>query len=93
METLFDDVSLSFVNGFRDARIILEEALADDKNFDNETERTLFELVAFHNFTYEQAAKHLDMSLRRVGYRYRNILQRLMQYLKAKGIDDLEDLL
>ncbi len=92
IEAFSNDISLSFENGFRDTRMIIEDAL---ENFSdkNDTERIVFELVAIYNFTYEQAGKHLNLTYKQVRSRYGKALNNLVDYLKSKGIKNLEDLL
>jgi RNA polymerase sigma factor (sigma-70 family) len=89
----FDDVGLGYVNGFRDTRIMINDAIEDMDNFDNETDRALFDLVAVKNFTYEEAGAHLGLSKRQVRYRYGLIIDRLMDYFKKRGIQNIEELL
>ncbi|MCP4132365.1 MAG: sigma-70 family RNA polymerase sigma factor [bacterium] len=87
------DINLTFVNGFKDTRIMIEEALEDMENFKNEEERTLFELIAVNNLTYKKAGKYLGISEGKVRYRYEVIQQKLLKYFNKKGINSLEDLL
>lgn len=61
-ERLFQDVGLSFVNGFRDARIIINQVIEDLDNLSGEEDAVLFDLIAIRNFTYEEAGK-LEFSL------------------------------
>ncbi len=93
LEGLLEDVSMSYVNGFRDTRVILEEALEDSNSFKNEEERVLFELVAYYNFSLAKACRHLDMTYDKGRYTYDSVTKRLMDYLKKHGINQLEDLL
>ena len=86
-------MGLNFVNGFRDARIIINEAIEDLNNFDNEDEAALFDLIAIRNFTYIEAGKQLGLSKRQAQYRYGRIVEKLLFALKKKGINSLEDLL
>jgi len=93
IDNIFPDISLSFVNGFRDIRIIINEALENMDNYRDESEVVLFELVAVRNFTYGEAGKQLGLNARQVRYRYELIVKRLLDYLARKGIASLEDLL
>jgi len=88
-----DDVALTFVNGMRDTRIMLSEAFENSANFEKEGDRALFDLVAFYNFSYSQAAQHLGLTKRQVEYKYRRIVDRITGYLKQKGVNSIEDLL
>lgn len=92
VEDLFNDVALTFVNGFRDARIIIAEAIGDMRNFQNEREKALFDLIAVHNFTYEEAGKQLGMTKRQVDYRYNQITARILESLRKRGVKHIEDL-
>jgi len=94
IEDLISDISLSFVNGFRDVRIIIDEALENKDIFSDEQEKVLFDLIAIHNFSYNKTAAQLDLTERQVKYKYGLIARRFEDYLKSvKGIQSLEDLL
>jgi len=93
IDEVFSDVSLTFVNGFRDARIIISEAMENMDNFNNEEERIIFDLIAINNFSYNQTAKQLGLTKRQIEYKYKLIVNRIIQYLKKKGVDNIEDLL
>jgi RNA polymerase sigma factor (sigma-70 family) len=93
MEDVFEDMNLAFVNGFRDTRIIIEEALNDMDNFGDEKERILFELISIYNYSHKQAGEALGYTRRQVRYRYETTAGRLISYLREKGIHNLEDLL
>ena len=90
---VFQDISVSYVNGFKDTRILIEEALDNINNFDDDNDKVLFDLVAVRNFSYRQAAHELGITIHKVKYRYSVIIQRVLDYLKDKGINSLEDLL
>lgn len=92
-ESLFIDTALSFVNGFRDARIIIKDAIEDMDNFGSDEDAALFELIAIRNFSYDEAGKQIGLSKRQVQYRYNKITDRLLEILRKKGIANLEDLL
>ncbi len=93
VDDLFNDVALTFVNGFRDSRIIIAEAIEDMNNFQDDREKALFDLIAVHNFTYEEAGKQLGMTKRQVDYRYNRITERILDSLKKRGVKHIEDLL
>jgi len=93
IDEVFDDVGLTFVNGFRDSRIMIQDAIEDTDNYHDETDRALFDLVAVRNFSYEEAGAQLGMSKRQVRYRYGLIVDRLVDYFKQRGIHSLGDLL
>jgi RNA polymerase sigma factor (sigma-70 family) len=93
IDEVFNNVAMTFVNGFRDARIIISEAMDNDDNFKDSTERVIFELIAYNNYTYRDVSKQLGITRRQVEYRYTQIVDRILRYLKEKGIEDIEDLL
>ena len=93
IEEVFNDSALSFVNGLRDARIIIQEAIENSENFKDEIDRILFDLIAIYNFTYSEAGSHLGLTQRQVRYRYGQIAARMVQYLSRKGIASLEEIL
>lgn len=93
IDDLFNDISLTFVNGFRNARIILSEAFDNIENFSNENEKTLFDLIAVYNYSYTEAGKELGLTKRQVEYKYRSIVDRILDYLKKQGIENIGDLL
>lgn len=93
IDDVFYDEALSFINGARDIRVILEEALNDDENFSDTREKMLFELVALKNFTYDEAAGQVGYTQRQARYRYGVIVKRILDYLSRRGINNLEDLL
>ncbi len=93
VEDYTSDISLTFVNGFRDTRLMIQEALDSIENFEDETEKVLFDLIAIHNFTYKHVAAHLGLTERQVRYRYNVLVARISHYFEQKGIKSLEDLL
>ncbi len=93
LDEVFRDVGLTFVNGFKEARVIIAEAIENMENFKIEENRVLFDLVALHNYSYSQAGKELGLTKRTVEYRYRQIVDTILDYLKKKGIRNIEDLL
>jgi len=92
-ESLFEDVSLSFVNGFRDTRLVIEEAIEKIEDAHGSRSLVLFELVAIKQFSFHEAGKHLGMTYRQVRYRYGEIMRWLQDYLEKKGVRHMEDLL
>jgi len=93
LDDVFQDESLSFFNGARDVRLILEDALNHDGNYRDSMERSLFELIALKKFTYDEAASELGFTRRQARYKYGVIVKRILDYLSKKGITDLEDIL
>jgi RNA polymerase sigma factor (sigma-70 family) len=93
IENILNDTLLTFVNGFRDTRILIEDAIEDMKNFKDEKEKILFDLIAIYKYTYKETGKYLGLTERQVRYKYSLIVKRLVQYFNRKGIKNLEDLL
>jgi len=93
VDDVFTDISLTFVNGFRDSRMLIQEAIGAPDTFSDERERVIFDLVAINNFTYESVAKQLGMTRRQVEYRYTQTVSRITDNLRKKGISKLDDLL
>lgn len=93
IDDLLDDVSMGYVNGFREARIIIRQALNDMNNYENAEDRIAFELIAVHNFTYREAAEQMGITEHKIRYKYNRVSERLLAYLRARGVKGLEDLL
>ena len=93
IDEVFDDVGLTFVNGFRDARIIISEAIENMKIFEGDEDKVLFDLIAVHNYSYNETARQLHLTKRKVEYRYRRIVDSIIDYLQKKGLTNIEDLL
>jgi RNA polymerase sigma-70 factor, ECF subfamily len=91
IDDIFHDISLTFVNGFRDARIVISAAI--DEEIKNEEERQIVELIAFNNYSYTYVAKLLGVTKRMIQYRYTQIVKRILENLKKRGIKNIEDLL
>lgn len=88
-----DDLGVTYMNGFRDTRLLIKEALESGANFIDENDRALFELVASYDFTYREAGEELGMSERQAKYRFGLAVKRITGYLRDRGIEKLEDLL
>ena len=88
-----NDPNLAFENGFRDIRIVINEAIGNDGNYKDELDRTVFNLVAVNNYTYGEAARQLGLSTRQVEYRYAQTIKRILAYLNDRGIANIGDLL
>ena len=92
-EKLFQDVNYSFVDSFRETRIIINDVLENEDNYEKESDRVLFNLIAVNNFTYEEAGSELGMSKRQARYRYSKIVDKLLDSLNKQGIRNIEDML
>ncbi len=91
IDEMFNDIGLTFVNGFRDTRILISEAMENVEC--SEKERVMLDLIATHNFTYVAVAEIMGLTRRQVQYQYDQVVARIMDYLGKKGIKNLEDLL
>jgi len=91
IDSVFQDVSLTFVNGFRESRIIINEAI--DNIAISEEERLIFDYIAVSKYSQNNVGRIMGLSRRQVGYRYWSIVKRILDYLKQKGIDNIGDLL
>jgi RNA polymerase sigma factor (sigma-70 family) len=87
-----DDINLSFVNGFDDSRIVIEETLNNMEIFGDEKTKTMFDLIAIYHYTYKETGAELGMSERQIKYKYRKTIDKIVDHLKSKGIRSLEDL-
>ena len=88
----FDDMSMNYVNGFRDTRIIIREIL-DYIEEEEPEDISLFELVAVYNFSLAEAARHQGLSYKQAGYRFIRITRKIADALKERGVNSIEDLL
>lgn len=91
IDEVFDDIGLSFTNGFRDTRILIREAM--DNNDVTEEERVILDLIATRSFSYENVARILGLTRRQVEYKYSQVVKGILDYLKKKGIKDIAELL
>ncbi len=93
IDQFFDDVGLTFVNGFRDTCILIEEAIESEDVIKNDLDKIIFDLISINNFSYRETASHLGIKEHTVRYKYSIIVKRLKFFFKDRGIDKLEDLL
>ncbi len=93
IETMFEDVTMSFVNGFRDTRLVIQQALDGLYGSVDDMERALFDLTAVHGFSLREAARHLGLSYKQARTRHERVSRTLMDHFKKAGINSLEDLL
>jgi RNA polymerase sigma-70 factor, ECF subfamily len=91
IENFMEDAALTFVNGFRDTRIVISQTL--DEVLTDEQEKKLFELVAIHKYSYSETAELMGITKRKVDYNYNRIADKITSALKEKGISRIEDLL
>ena len=93
IEGIIDDQRMGIVNEFRDARIVIEEILSDSTTGISDTDRTIFELVAIHDYSFAEASRHIGLSYRQVRYAFQTTARKLLDLLRMRGIAKLEDLL
>lgn len=93
IDDVLNSAGLTFVNGFRDTRVVLQKAIDNPDNYKNEKDRALFELVAIKNFNYREAAEQLGITRRQATYNYEMTVNRILDDLARHGIKNLEDIL
>lgn len=91
IDLTFDDVGLTYVNGYKDTRIIIQDAI-DNINI-TEEEKLMLDYIAFNNYSYSNVGKIMGLSKRQVGYTYLAVVKRILLYLRENGITNIEDLL
>jgi len=93
IDELLDDIGMGYVNGFRDSRMMIKQVIDDICNETGDRDASLFELVAVYNYSFVQASKHLNLNYKQARYRYGVFAERIVEKLKEKGINNIEDLL
>lgn len=93
IDDVFTDVSLTFINGMKEQRLIISDILEDDSTFGNSQNRLIFDLIAIQRYTMDAAAKELGLSRDQIKYRYSIINKNILTRLRKKGITNLEDIL
>jgi len=91
IDAIMADAALSFVNGYRDTRIVIGEII--DEVVTDIEDRTIFELVAIYGYSYSETARLAGITKRMVDYKFNMIAKRIIARLKEKGVAHLEDLL
>jgi RNA polymerase sigma-70 factor (ECF subfamily) len=91
IDTLFEDIGFGYVNGFRESRITIMNAL--DEEAKDEDDRKIVELISVYNFSYPEVALMMGLTKRKVEYRYRQLVKRITENLKKRGITSIEELL
>ncbi|MCP4134114.1 MAG: sigma-70 family RNA polymerase sigma factor [bacterium] len=91
VDKMFDDMSMAYINGFRDARIVISDVIENIGI--SEEERVLFDYIAINNYSYGNTGKILGLSKKQVILRFGKIAKIILLALKEKGIHDIGDLL
>lgn len=91
IDQVFNDEGLAFVNGARDARIMIAEAIEQVEC--TEEDRILLDLIAIHDYSYGSVAEILGLTRRQVEYRYGQLSKSILEHLKSRGIKELAELL
>jgi RNA polymerase sigma factor (sigma-70 family) len=86
-------IDLSYINGFRDARILLDDVLNNEDWCGNEQEKIIFDLIALQKYKKEEVATMLCLTRRQVQYRYDTTIKKILHILQKKGIKNIGDLL
>jgi RNA polymerase sigma factor (sigma-70 family) len=107
IDTLFDDISMGYVNGFREARVVISQTIDEISNEEDEADKgagnaeeeeggsdaVIFNLIAIYKYSFVEASKHLKLNYKQTRYRYNRICEKIMSRLREKGIKELGDLL
>lgn len=93
INSIIEDSSMSYVNGFREARLIIEDVINNGAVFDDERDKTVFDLIAFNNYSYIDTAKLVKISYRQVRYSFKKSSLKIQEQLRSRGIKGLEELL
>lgn len=91
IDALLEDSNLAYVNGFRNTRIIIQDAI--DNAEINEEERLLIEYIALNGFSYTNTSNILGLTKKQVLFRYEKSVKKILSYFNEKGIKNIEDLL
>jgi RNA polymerase sigma factor (sigma-70 family) len=91
IDRIFDDVAMTFVNGFRDMRIIINDAIEDAGLSDEE--RLILEYIAIYGYSYARTGEIMGLSKRQVGYKYLAAAKKILAELHRRGVEHVEDLL
>lgn len=91
IENIMNDISFSYVNGFRDLRIMVNDAVNNVELDEEET--MLIDYIAYNRYSYNNVSRIMGLTRKQVIYRYSRAVDRILRYLKEKGIHNIEDLL
>jgi RNA polymerase sigma factor (sigma-70 family) len=96
IDALFNDIGMGYVNGFREARVIISqiiEEVSDESDEDGTSDASIFNLIAIYRYSIVEASRHLKLNYKQTRYRYNRICEKIMSRLREKGIKELGDLL
>ncbi len=88
----FEDVGLTYFNGMRDTRIIINDAI--EAIATNEIDRSLIDLIGVHKYSFVRAAAELGLTVKQTNYRYKKLSTKIMDHIvREKKIESFEELL
>lgn len=96
IDNLFDDISMGYVNGFREARVVISQTIdeiSDEYEESGASDVSIFNLIAIYKYSIVEAAEHLKLNYKQTRYRYNRICEKITARLREKGIKELDDLL
>jgi DNA-directed RNA polymerase specialized sigma24 family protein len=103
IDTLFNDISMGYVNGFRESRVIISQTIEEISNEeekedkeskeDSSSDAAIFNLIAIYKYSIVEASRHLKLNYKQTRYRYNRICEKIISRLRCKGIKELGDLL
>ncbi|MBN2402159.1 MAG: sigma-70 family RNA polymerase sigma factor [Spirochaetes bacterium] len=96
IDSLFNDISMGYINGFKEARVIISqiiEEVCDESGEEDGSDASIFNLIAVYRYSIVEAARHLKLNYKQTRYRYNRICEKIMSRLREKGIKELGDLL
>ncbi len=91
VEDIINDISFSYVNGFRDLRIMVNDAVSSVGLDEEDT--MLIDYIAYNRYSYNNVSKITGLTRKQVIYRYSKAVEKILHYLREKGIHNIEDLL
>jgi RNA polymerase sigma factor (sigma-70 family) len=96
IDAIFNDITMGYVNGFREARVIISQIIkkvSDESDEDGSFDASIFNLIAIYNYSIVEASRHLKLNYKQTRYRYNRICEKIISRLREKGIKELGDLL
>jgi len=93
VDELFDDITMGYVNGFRDTRMMIKQVVDEICSEKGDRDASLFELIAVYDYSFVQASRHLNLNYKQARYRYNVFAGSVVEKLNEKGIKNIEELL